>query len=98
MEVSGQIHAHFRPTPGKKPPVPIEEETGWPRSGPENLEKRKIAYSYWDLYLGQSISWSPYQLVYPGCHKRSGIAEDCVSYTRVESEPTRHTCTSSQCI
>jgi hypothetical protein len=30
IEVSGQIHVHFRSTPGKKPPVPIEEETEWP--------------------------------------------------------------------
>jgi hypothetical protein len=31
MEVSGQLHAPAALPPGKKPPVPTEQEAGWPQ-------------------------------------------------------------------
>jgi hypothetical protein len=63
MEVSSQIHSHFRPTPGKKPPVPIEGETGWPVDPVRKIWRREKSFTLtgiwiWDSpYHGHQTSW-----------------------------------------
>jgi hypothetical protein len=50
MEVSGQLHASAALFPGKEPPEPTGQETGWPknRSGRGGEQKFFVAQLYTD--------------------------------------------------